>query len=65
MPKDDTANAKYRRKLRAAGATEVLVQLPLETVCLIDTIKERKGLRSRSQALQQLIEEWRGSPRTA
>lgn len=65
-PSKDTANARYRQRIRASGATEVLVQLPNDTVRLIDTIKERQGLRNRSQALQQLIEEWRAaSPRTA
>ncbi len=62
----DDASARYRRRQRARGATGVLVHLPNETISLIDAIKERKGLRSRGQALQLLIEEWRGAPpRTA
>jgi hypothetical protein len=34
----------------------VLFQLPDETLQLIDDLKERQGLRSRSLALLQLIE---------
>ncbi|HQT62616.1 MAG: hypothetical protein B7Z67_14170 [Acidiphilium sp. 21-60-14] len=60
MPKAATAyderNIRYRQRLRDAGAQEVLFQLPDETVALIDEIKKRQGLRSRSQALLQLIE---------
>lgn len=52
----DDRNARYRQRVRAAGGREVLFQLPDETVALIDSIKERQGLRSRSQALLQLIE---------
>ena len=50
-------NARYRERLRAAGGEEVLFQLPRETVAMLDAIKERHGLRSRSQALLQLIEQ--------
>ncbi|QNT71474.1 ribbon-helix-helix protein, CopG family [Defluviicoccus vanus] len=46
----------YRQRLNASGGQEVLFQLPKATVELIDEIKERQGLRSRSQALLQLIE---------
>ena len=49
-------NVLYRRRLREAGAQEVLFQLPDETVALIDEVKKRQGLRSRSLALLQLIE---------
>ncbi|BAJ83210.1 hypothetical protein ACMV_P3_00610 (plasmid) [Acidiphilium multivorum AIU301] len=52
-------NIRYRQRLRDAGAQEVLFQLPDETVALIDEIKKRQGLRSRSQALLQLIERGR------
>jgi metal-responsive CopG/Arc/MetJ family transcriptional regulator len=34
----------------------VLLQLPHATVAMLDEIKERQGLRNRSQALLQLIE---------
>jgi hypothetical protein len=47
----------YRQRLRAAGGEEVLFQLPRETVAMLDAIKERQGLRNRSQALLQLIEQ--------
>ena len=50
-------NRLYRARLRAAGGEEVLLQLPRETVDLLDELKERHGLRSRSQALLQLIDE--------
>ena len=50
-------NRNYRARLRAAGGEEVLFQLPRETVELIDELKQRHGLRSRSQALLQLIEQ--------
>ena len=51
----------YRRRLAAAGGQEVLFQLPKETVAMLDAIKERQGLRNRSQALLQLIEQ-KGAP---
>jgi hypothetical protein len=52
-------NVRYRQRLRAKGGEEVLFQLPRETVALLDAIKTRHGLRSRSQALLQLIEKGR------
>jgi len=55
----DQRNVRYRQRLREAGEREVLFQLPDETIDLIDEIKERQGLRSRSQALLQLIEHGR------
>jgi hypothetical protein len=54
-------NARYRQRLRAAGTEEVLFQLPRTTVAMLDAIKERQGLRSRSQALLQLIEQGRAA----
>ena len=54
-------NIRYRQRLRAAGSEEILLQLPRSTVAMLDTIKERQGLRSRSQALLQLIEQ-KGAP---
>ena len=50
-------NRAYRERLRAAGGEEVLFKLPSEVVALIDELKERQGLRNRSQALLQLIGE--------
>ena len=54
-------NARYRQRLRAAGTEEVLFQLPRTTVAMLDAIKERQGLRNRSQALLQLIEQGRAA----
>jgi hypothetical protein len=62
MPKPTASpdkNVRYRQRLRAAGGEEVLFQLPRETVAMLDAIKQRQGLRSRSQALLQLIEQGR------
>lgn len=55
----DDRNARYRQRLREAGAREVLFQLPDETLALIDDIKKRQRLQSRSLALLQLIERGR------
>jgi len=52
-------NVRYRQRLRAAGMEEILLQLPSETVAMLDAIKERQSLRSRGQAFQQLIDERR------
>jgi hypothetical protein len=52
----DDRNARYRQRLRDAGEREVLFQLPDKTLAAIDEIKKRRGLRSRSLALLQLIE---------
>ena len=49
----------YRRRLAAQGQHQLVVALPRETVALIDELKERHGLRNRSQALMQLIEQGR------
>jgi hypothetical protein len=47
----------YRRRLAAQGQHQLVVALPRETVALIDELKERRGLRNRSQVLIQLIEQ--------
>ena len=47
----------YRQRRRDAGVEEVLFQLPGHAVAMIDELKERHGLRNRSQALLQLFEE--------
>ena len=47
----------FRQRLRENGGEEVLFQLPSRTVAMLDELKERHGLRNRSQALLQLIEE--------
>ncbi len=49
----------YRRRLVANGRHQLVVDLPLETVALLDELKAREGLRSRSQVLLQLIERGR------
>ena len=59
MPKSERSannNRAYRQRLRAAGSEGVLLHLPQHTVAMLDAIKERQGLRSRSQALLELIE---------
>lgn len=49
----------YRRRLAAEGRHQLIVALPKETVALIDTLVQQRGLRNRSQALQHLIEQGR------
>lgn len=49
----------YRRRLAARGNHQLVVALPREIVALLDELKERNGLPSRSQALLQLIEKGR------
>ena len=49
----------YRRRLAAQGQHQLVVALPRETVALIDELKERHGLRNRSQVLMQLLEQRR------
>jgi len=51
--------ARYRDRLRASGANQVLFELPRDMIAMIDELKEREGLRSRSHALMQLIERGR------
>jgi hypothetical protein len=46
-----------RQRRREAGIEDVLLQLPGYAVEVLDSIKERHGLRNRSQVLLQLIEE--------
>ena len=57
-PKAEEMRA-YRRRLAEAGQHQLIVALPRETVALLDEIKERQGLRNRSQAVLQLIEQGR------
>ena len=49
----------YRRRLAAQGQHQLIVALPRETVAFLDELKERHGLRNRSQVLMQLIERGR------
>ena len=48
----DNRQARYRRRLAAAGKQEVLLRLSNETVALIDELKERQGLRNRGQVFR-------------
>jgi len=64
MSKAATSSEKtraFRQRLRASGGEEVLFQLPRETIVMLDELKQRQGLRSRSQALMQLIEHGRAA----
>jgi hypothetical protein len=59
-PKSSAAKVRgFRRRLRESGGEEVLFQLPSQTVAMLDEFKQRQGLRNRSQALLQLIEQGR------
>ena len=49
----------YRRRLAAEGPHQFIAALPRETVAFIDEFKQRRGLRSRSQALLHLIDQRR------
>lgn len=49
----------YRARQLAAGCRELTLLLPNETIAFLDEIKERQGLRSRSQVLVTLIEQGR------
>ena len=53
----------YRRRLAEQGGHQFVVALPRETVAFIDELRERAGLRNRSQALLQLIERGREATR--
>ena len=49
----------YRARLAAEGQHQFIAALPRETVAFLDEFKQRQRLRSRSQALLQLIEQGR------
>ena len=53
----------YRTRLAAEGQHQFIAALPRETVAFLDEFKQRQGLRSRSQALLQLIEQGRQTVR--
>ena len=64
MPKAASSAEKlrlYRQRMRAAGEEEVLFKLPRQTIAFIDELKQCHGLRNRSQALLQLIEQGRAT----
>jgi hypothetical protein len=60
-PDEEDKDRAYRRRLAAEGRRQLIVALPNETVALIDELKQRQGLRSRSQVLLQLIEQGRAT----
>jgi hypothetical protein len=47
----------YRQRQLAAGNREVTLTLPREAVAFLDDLKQRQGLRNRSEAFLQLIEQ--------
>lgn len=49
----------YRQRQEAAGYKDVMLNLPVETIAFLDEVKKRNGLRNRSQAFVQLIEQKR------
>ena len=49
----------YRRRLASKGRRQLIVDLPQEMIETIDELKQRRGLRSRSQVLMELIERGR------
>ena len=49
----------YRRRLAQAGLHQLIAALPDEQVAFLDELKQRQGLRNRSQAILQLIERGR------
>ncbi len=53
----------YRKRLVAKGQHQLVVALPQETVAYLDEVKASQGLRSRNQALLQLIERGREATR--
>lgn len=48
---------RFRRRRHARGIKDVLVYLPRETLAIIADFQARNGLRSRSDAIAQLINE--------
>ena len=53
----------YRRRLVAKGNRQLVIALPREMVAFLDEIKQRQGLRNRSQVVQQLIEQGKAALR--
>lgn len=49
----------YRRRLASKGRRQLIVDLPQEMIETIDELKQRRGFRSRSQVLMELIERGR------
>jgi hypothetical protein len=51
----------YRRRLAENGHHQLVIALPREIVALLDELQQRQGLRNRSQAVLQLIEQGRAA----
>ena len=51
----------WRRRITQRGRFQFTADLPRETVAFLDEIKERLGLRNRSQVLEQLVEKGRAA----
>ena len=49
----------YRRRLAERGRRQLIFDLPEELIAVIDELKQRQSLRSRSQVLVKLIERGR------
>ncbi len=63
-PKDDQTtipdkDVAYRKRLAAMGGRQMVISVPAEMVAFLDELKARQGLRNRSQAVVQLIEQGR------
>jgi hypothetical protein len=46
-----------RKRMRAAGMTEIVLVLPTACVDQLDAQKSRHGLRNRGQVVEQLLSE--------
>jgi hypothetical protein len=58
-PEPTDKDRAYRRRLASKGRRQLIVDLPQEMIETIDELKQRRGLRSRSQVLMELIERGR------
>jgi hypothetical protein len=56
-------NREVRERQRRAGLTEIILALPRDLVAELDAVKQRDGLRSRSQVVQQLLQAGRAADR--
>ncbi len=52
-----------RKRMRAAGMTEIVLVLPTSCVDQLDAQKSRHGLRSRGQVVEQLLTKGRSADR--
>ena len=49
-------NRGVRERQRKAGMTEIVLALPKHIVAELDAVKQRDGLRSRSQVVLQMLQ---------